>query len=185
MNGWTWKPQTFSIFWVFVRLIWCRFEQVIVETKYQTGHYWKGFFFVLHFVAWDQQWQAYQNLGKHTNGVATMGNFKLCLVLCHKRQLLHCSDCPYSDICTCLYFWLLIFWMHPCGCPKRVGVLEYNIIGFIHHHPLWIHPAPLSGAFLDKSIIQGLWVQPRVVVSKLCQGQEFWPIVLLIVAVGP
>jgi hypothetical protein len=36
-----------------------------------------GFFFVLHFVAWDQQWQAYQNLGKHTNEVANVGNFKL------------------------------------------------------------------------------------------------------------
>ena len=37
----------------------------------------KGFFFVLHLVAWDQQWQAYQNLGKHRKELATVGIFKL------------------------------------------------------------------------------------------------------------
>jgi hypothetical protein len=44
--------------------------------------------------------------------------------------------------------------MHPCRCPKRIGVLEYYIIN-TRRHGSWINP-PLSFVEKSGSSVQGI-----------------------------
>jgi hypothetical protein len=72
-----WKPWFFPIFRVHFEHIWPRAEQAIIETKFPLTAFRKGFFLVLHFVAWGQQLQTYKNSGKHRKKLATVGNFRV------------------------------------------------------------------------------------------------------------